>query len=297
MTEKTNRQLRNESKKVVRTPEQARDAMRRKVRMFYDMQRLRMQSGGRGAKKIDGDDKAPATENIELTEVDRMQLERRSKEMMLVEHEALLDIETHLKTMPVYTQILSQISGVGPTLAGVIVAEVDIHRCDTASALWRYAGLAPIPCRRCKTCKDELVQAGVAQLKRYKHAFNRKTDKCRFASDIIEVDKTYASARSERPEKGEKLHFNKFFKTKMVGVMAGCLLKANSPYRKFYDDYKHRLASTNKGRNDGHRHQMALRYMVKMVLLDIWKGWRELEGLSVREPYQEEYLGHQHHAS
>jgi len=44
----------------------------------------------------------------------------------------------------------------------------------------------------------------------------------------------------------------------------------------------------------GNAHRMALRYMVKMVLADIWKDWRALEGLDVRAPYQEAYLNHKH---
>ncbi|KKK77226.1 hypothetical protein LCGC14_2855760, partial [marine sediment metagenome] len=62
----------------------------------------------------------------------------------------------------------------------------------------------------------------------------------------------------------------------------------------YYDKYKHRIASSNRAVSDGHAHRMALRYMVKMVLADIWKDWRALEGLDVRAPYQEAYLNHKH---
>jgi hypothetical protein len=40
-----------------------------------------------------------------------------------------------------------------------------------------------------------------------------------------------------------------------------------------------------------HRHNMALRYMVKMLLIDIHREWRRSLGLSVRPPYSEEKLG------
>ena len=287
MTEKTDRQLRNESKKAKRTPEQSRYALRRKVKMFYDMQRLRIQTAGRTYDRA-------AENEIELAEVDIIQLERRAGELEGVEKEILRDIAAHLKTMPVYTEILSdkkRFKGIGVTLAAVIISEVDIKRAETASALWRYAGLAPVPCRRCKLCKDEVKKARGGS---YVHAFNR-ADKCKIKE--VPESNTYESSRAERPAKGEKLAYNRFFKTKMVGVMADCLLKANSPFRSFYDDYKHRLVSGNRGRSDGHRHRMALRYMVKQVLLEIWRDWRELEGLAVRPSYQEEYLGHTHHGA
>jgi len=287
--EKTNRQLRNESTRADRTPEQSRYALRRKVKMFYDLQRLRIQTAGRTYDRA-------AENEIELAEVDIVQLERRAEDLKKVEKEALHDIGAHLKTMPVYTEILSdkkRFKGIGVTLAAVIIAEVDIHKAETVSALWRYAGLAPVPCRRCKLCKDEVspIKAGDVA---FKHTFSR-TDKCELKR--VPLSQTFESARAERPTKGEKLAFNRFFKTKMVGVMADCLLKANSPFRSYYDNYKHRLASGNRGRSDGHRHRMALRYMTKMVLLEIWRDWRELEDLPVRPAYQEEYLGHTHGAA
>jgi hypothetical protein len=97
-----------------------------------------------------------------------------------------------------------------------------------------------------------------------------------------------------KPTKGQKLPFNRWLKTKMVGVAATNLLRSGSPYRKFYDDYKHRITCAGRGVSDGHRHRMALRYMIKMFLLDVWREWRAAEGLDVRAPYQEEYLGHKH---
>jgi len=129
---------------------------------------------------------------------------------------------------------------------------------------------------------------------KYKHEYNRKA-KCK-AGPTVNESETYESAAAERPTKGEKLHYNKFLKTKLVGVMGSCLLKANSPWRKFYDDYKHRLKSAGKGMSDGHRNSMANRYMVKMLLQEFWIQWRTLEGLPIRAPYQEEYLGHKHTA-
>ncbi|NDQ58556.1 MAG: hypothetical protein GZ088_15930 [Acidipila sp.] len=46
----------------------------------------------------------------------------------------------------------------------------------------------------------------------------------------------------------------------------------------------------NKGRK-GHRHAMAMRYMVKMFLIDLYVAWRKIEGLEVRPPYSQDKLG------
>lgn len=266
-----------------RTEEQSRVALRRKVRMFYDLQKLRIQTAGRTYNENRDKD-------VELHHRDIAILKRRSEDLHWAEKEALKDIEAHLKTVPFYTEYLLHIKGVGPTMAGVMLAEIDIHKCETVSALWRYAGLAPIPCKRCLECKDVVKPQGDS----YVHEFKRLKP-C--ALKTVPAEMTYDSAKSEKPKKGEKLHYNKFLHSKLLGVLSEVLLRTGSPYRSFYDNYKHRLVSGNKGRDDGHRHRMALRYMVKMLLLDIHKAWREMEGLPVRPSYQEEYLGHTHHAS
>lgn len=49
------------------------------------------------------------------------------------------------------------------------------------------------------------------------------------------------------------------------------------------------------GTGDAHRDVAARRYMVKMLLLDMWKAWRALEGLPIRPSYAEEKLGLVHH--
>jgi hypothetical protein len=49
--------------------------------------------------------------------------------------------------------------------------------------------------------------------------------------------------RAARRKKGERANWSQFLKTKMLGVLAPSFLKCSSPYRSFYDDYRHRLES------------------------------------------------------
>jgi len=278
------RQIRKEAKLAQRTTDQWRAALRRKVRMRYDLQRLAIQMEGRT-----GDRKGA---NIELHEADLALLSHRAKELRKAEKAAAKDVEEHLSTNDFYTRVLSGYKGLGPTMAGVIMSEFDIYRANTPSAMWAFAGLAPVPCERCKRCNTVVMRDKASG--EYKHD----------GAPLIEcpsVLEPYASARSARPVKGQKLNYNKFLKTKMVGVLADCLLKAGGPqgartneWSRLYDNYKHRMASSGRGRSDAHRHRAAVRYMVKMLLCDIWVKWREYEGLPVRNLYQEQYLGHRH---
>ena len=50
-------------------------------------------------------------------------------------------VESVLQNIPIYTQYLTHIKGIGPAMAGVIVSEIDIHEASNISKLWKYAGL------------------------------------------------------------------------------------------------------------------------------------------------------------
>jgi hypothetical protein len=54
------------------------------------------------------------------------------------------------------------------------------------------------------------------------------------------------------------------------------------------------IAVYQYGKSKGHRHNMALRYMVKRFLVDLYNAWRPLEGLEVAPEYNEAKLGHKH---
>ena len=287
---------------AVRTPGQDRMALKRKVAIFYDLQRLRLQTAGRTYERPDGS-------TIQLHEVDLAILERRARELKNSEKSALRDVLDHLRTMPFYNQVLSdkaRYRGIGPTMAGVILSSFDIAREDTASKMWSFAGLAPVAARRCRHCHvvvEASVDSGLFS-HRARRAFRKpgapeepeKKSKCPVADRQVQPYDTYESGQAMRPTKGEKLPYNAFLKTKLVGVLGPVMLKCGSPWKKFYDDYKHRKASEGWGTSDAHRHAAAIRYMVKQLLLDIWKEWRAHLGLPVRPSYQEEKLGHAHGA-
>lgn len=273
-----------------RTPEQSRFALKKKVRYFYDIQRLRLQTAGRTYERAN---------TIDLHEIDIELLNLRAKNLEKTEKEALGDVGDHLKTMPFYVKVLSdktRYRGIGPTMAGVILSEFDIHREDTASKMWAFAGLAPKPALRCKACHDVVEEAsGEAGFRdiRAKHRLSKTCSWMKSARDAYMVGgEIYESGQAMRPTRGEKLPYNAWLRTKLVGVLGPVMLKVGSPWKKAYDEYKQRKVSAGWGRSDAHRHQAAIRYMIKMLLLDIWKEWRTFEGLVVRPSYHEEKLGH-----
>jgi len=109
-----------------------------------------------------------------------------------------------------------------------------------------------------------------------------------------------------KPQRRDSITYNPFLKTKLVGVLATCFLRtAGCPYAVTYRNYKTRLeqhakwGAQNDGKKEGgrfitwpgRRHKMAMRYMTKMFLVDLYKKWRALEGLPVHAPYSEAKLG------
>ena len=175
----------------------------------------------------------------------------------VMENETFKDIAKEVKIHPLWKNFLKDVKGCGESIAAVIITEFDINKAPTVSNLWSFAGLAP---------------------------------------------------GKDRKVKGQKCPFNQFLRAKLCGVLGSSFLKCASPYAEFYYDMKHRLeskdwgmASKNPTHKDrpkaGHQHKAANRYMVKMFLKDLYVAWRTLEGLPVRKPYEEEYLGRQHAAN
>lgn len=92
--------------------------------------------------------------------------------------------------------------------------------------------------------------------------------------------------------------YNPVLKSKLLGVLAGCIIKAkDDKYATIYYDYKGRLDSSawHAETSAGVKHKMALRYMIKQFLRDLWTTWRQLEGLPVDAPYEVAKLGHKPH--
>lgn len=94
------------------------------------------------------------------------------------------------------------------------------------------------------------------------------------------------------------LTYNPTVKTKLMGVLSGCLLKAKDPtYAPMYYEYRARLDKEvgYKNYSDGRKNMMSLRFMVKQFLRNMWYAWRQLEGLPVDYPYEVAKLGNKPH--
>lgn len=205
-----------------------------------------------------------------------------------MENQAFRRLEAALEPFPIFQKYLSTVSGVGPAMAAVIIAYMDPHKAPRPSHFWSYVGLDVAPDGRARSMRKE-------------HLVERS---------YIKKDGTEGTRMG--------LTFNPFVRTKLLGVLADSFIRVGSPWRKVYDDYKHRLqtdpsrikatSAQYKGlyKSDPERaarlwtpkriDRAAKRYMVKLFLNELWNRWRAVEGLEIVPTYQEAKLNHAHAA-
>lgn len=70
------------------------------------------------------------------------------------EIEALLKKAIKTEEDPVFMAVMS-LRGIGPVLAARLLTEIDFTKCDTVSALWRYAGFGVVDGKRERLKKGE----------------------------------------------------------------------------------------------------------------------------------------------
>ena len=181
-------------------------------------------------------------------------------------------LESTLEEFPIYNEFLLKVKGCGPAMSAVVISEIDIEKAKYPSSLWAYSGL------------DVVTNNGDDHRGR-----SRRKEHLR-QIDYLDKD--------GKPAKRLGITFNPLLKTKLTGVLGPCLIKAGSDYKIIYDNYKHRLENHPKWSavSKAHRHNAAIRYMVKTFLCDLYAIWRKLEGLPTSPTYAEAKLGLKHHA-
>ena len=278
-------------------------ALRMYIRAREDFQAMRKRMDNRLGRKADGTtQKLQDTHNFSIEDV--ANFNEISKQARLQEKVIEKMLRKILKRFPIWNEWLSNIKGIGEVAAGWLLGEFDIKKAITISKMWQYAGFNPglIPGKKRISKQNYKPEMGeiVSEIQ------NIRTGKPDY------IIQTQEMIRGDRPTEGFVLPYNKNLRAHLVGVIAAGFIKAQNSYTiEFYYPYKTRLENEdsiveNKGKakkddgkswkdvSKGHRDNAAKRYMVKMFLKDLYVAWREIEGLPVRVPYAEEYLGKKH---
>ena len=249
------------------------------VRTREDFQSMRKKMDNRIGRTADGEQQNVEQRTFRLEDLEMFK--KIADDAKEKEVECEKNLKRVLKRFPIWTEYLEGIKGVGTIAAGWIIGEFDIEKATTVSKMWQFAGLNP-----------GLVKGK----KRVDHEDGK-----------VEFVETGEMIRGDKLTPGHVSPFNQNLRTALVGVLADGFIKQQNYYAmEFYYPYKARLEQEEnevlhigkdvkwKDVSKGHRDRAAKRYMIKMFIKDLYVAWRTLEGLPVRAPYQEEYLGHKH---
>jgi len=285
--------------------QQERKELKALVRTMYDYQAMRTVTANRLRFKKDEEEmNEDFMDDAEISEKDYDAVNFTYETSKRVEKRLEKEIRKIVRQEPIYEKYLVKVLGCAELMAAAIICEVDIERATTVSKIWQFAGLNPGQVKGKKIVKITKKTDTSALIKQYE---NQKGEQC----GIIVSDDL---VRGDRKTPGYVAPFNSWLRTKLCGVLAGGMIKASGSVNeekinyatKFYYPYKARLQQEEnkvmhlgketawKDTSKGHQDSAAKRYMIKMFLKDLYVAWRTIEGLEVRKPYQEEYLGHKH---
>jgi uncharacterized membrane protein len=208
-----------------------------------------------------------------------------------------------LERFPFWCEWLSKVKGIGPNLGAWIIGEFDIEKASTVSKMWRFSGMCSglvpgdksIPKSKYKQSDGEIVGT-LPPKKDGEERYRVRTD------ELIRADK-------KTP--GFLCPYNGALRVVLLGRGAASFLRCDNKYvTEIYRPRKARHAASEatvlhrtKGHEKDtawkdvskmHADQDAKRVMMKAFLKDVYQNWRTIEGLPVRAPYAEEYLGKNH---
>lgn len=258
------------------------EAIKQSVRFFYDMQKLRIQSSNR-----------TTTNTVILDTKHGGHLDDQGDRLSEMERKEMTNIRRLLKMHPLYTGWLKDQKGCGPTMSGVIISEIDVSKADTVSALWSYCGLAV----------DSKTGKAVRMKRGEKAGYNPwlKSKLVKVLGDCL--------IRANSPWRE---HYDSYKHRKQNTLVDQCMLcKGKGTFKSKKEAADEEAAGTSGrekkctncegtggpapwGQSDAHRHQAAIRYMVKKFLEEMWVVWRTIEELPVTEPYAVAVLGRKH---
>ena len=197
-------------------------------------------------------------------------------DLLETEERMLKIITKEVEAHPLWDKFFKDVKGCGPLMSAVCISYFDVHKARHASSFWKYAGLDTV------AVVDEEGNE-VREGRSRKH------------TEMVDYTDKDGNIKQKRG-----LTYNPELKTKLIGVLGTSFLRAGSKdnkYENIYRDYKNRLENRVDAQDltKAHKNNMAVRYMVKQFVRDLWVTWRALEGYEVSEPYEVAFLKRKPH--
>ncbi len=188
---------------------------------------------------------------------------------------------------------LERVRGVGPTLAGKLVARLDATKADTPSAFWAYCGLATVPGTeyRCAEC-GYVAAYPVSYRVSGTHMRLGSSRKCTGALEVSRGPEEGVRVAQPKPARGERASYDQYAKT-VCYLIGASFLKSGGAYADYYRREKAKLERDRPGWPAARRHLTALRKTEKLFLSHLWLVWREALVLPLTEPYAHAVQDHE----
>ena len=204
--------------------------------------------------------------------------------LLKIEEQNKKVLKYYVQMHPIWDGFFADIKGVGEETAAMCIAYLDPYKARHVANFWSYCGLNPV-----NRIKDDGTVVTEANSKKYTQEYE------------------YTDAEGNTKTK-KGITYNPNLHTMLLGVTASCLLKANlrtdketgykiasGTYCNAYCDYKIRQMQKHPDYSALHIEKMSCRYMIRILIRDLWVAWRQIEGLPVTVPYEEEFLGRAPH--
>lgn len=188
------------------------------------------------------------------------------KQQEEIEEQSFNFVKSLLPGIPIYDHWLKDQKAIGTLASAVIIGYFDIYTAKYASSFCKYCGIDVV--------------------------FNETTQQMEGRQKKHTVDREYVDKNGEVKKK-KSITYNPFVKTKFMGVFAPNMIKQRNDYAVCYYEYKHRIMNSpqHQGKPAKQIDLMSKRYMLRQFFKDLFKVWKELEGLPVPEDYAQAKLG------
>jgi hypothetical protein len=307
-----------------------RNALRLSLREYSDWQKRRIMLGNRLGIKEDG-----TAQNIPERLLTDTYIESNQEFYNMIkeiEKNTLKNMKEILERFEFYNQWLAKVDGIGVATASPIIAEIDIYTATTVSKIWQYAGLnsgyvfgkkailknkyrepmgvmvGTLPPDKDKNervvIKTPDLVKGDKMTEGYLCPYNKYLKKSMMGviADIFIKHQTpytkifydlYVPGRFRDPK---QKHKNGIPFMELKPHLAGQYGRYDLSEKLTNERRKGEIIQIPwKDTTPKHREFAARRAMMKAFLRDVYVNWRTIEGLEVRPPYAEEYLGKVHH--
>ena len=196
-----------------------------------------------------------------------------------------------LKAIPVYTEYLSKIKGIGPVYSACLIAWIDGARlyCSECNARINLAKGV------CESCEKKIKKFEDVRMEGQSIARFETVSKLLRYAGLSAID-----GKVQRRRIGASIDFNMKLKTLMFKIGTGLMMSKNPEYRKLYDQFHeeyakrgdYSAANPSGNKNKKHLQFRSMKKMERIFLSNLWVKWRQLEGLPVSEPYAFAVLHH-----